>query len=168
MKHAYILASFFLASYSCADERVTDHAVLYYNDLSLISKNGTCILHSTASSKTTKIVLSLKPPCYFLRKQDGKELKHYSYPRRDADFVVLMFGNPLSEDKRKTWDLKEEDICGGSTQGLIIHNNAVRISKKTDIDTPKTYETPSHSRSTRESAATAPAFPTAPRSAPAH
>ena len=130
MKHAYILASFFLASYSCADERVTDHAVLYYNDLSLISKNGTCILHSTASSKTTKIVLSLKPPCYFLRKQDGKELKHYSYPRRDADFVVLMFGSPLNEDKRKTWNLMEEDICGGSTQGLIIHNNSVRLSKK--------------------------------------
>ena len=130
MKLLLILASFFLAACSFAGEKVTDHAVLHYNDLSLINKNGTCVLHSTASSKTTKIVLSLKPPCYFMRNPDGKELDHYSYPRRDADFVVIMFGNPLSEDKRKKWNLKEDAICGGSAQGLIIHNRAVRLSKE--------------------------------------
>ena len=130
MKWPLVLLSFFTMACSFAEERVTDHAVLHYNELSLISKNGTCVLHSTASSKTTKIVLSLKPPCYFMRNKADNKLDHYSYPRRDADFVVLMFGNPLSEDKRKKWNLKEEDICGGSTQGLIIHNNAVRLSKK--------------------------------------
>ena len=130
MKPFLILLSFFLAACSFAEERVTDHAVLHYNDLSLISKNGTCVLHSTASSKTTKIVLPIKPPCYFLRKPDGKELKYYSYPHQDADFVVIMFGSPLNDLDRKRWRLKEEEICGNSTQGLIIHNNAVRLSKK--------------------------------------
>lgn len=130
MRFFLALLSFFLASCSFAEEQITDHAVLYYNDLSLISKNGTCVLHSTASSKTTKIVLSLKPPCYFMRNKEDKELAHHPYPRRDADFVVIMFGNPLTDEQRKMFNVKDDAICGGSTQGLIIHNNNVRVSKK--------------------------------------
>lgn len=130
MKLLAFLFSFFLVSSCFADEVVTDHAVLYYNDLSLISKDGTCVLHSTASSKTTKFTLELKPPCYFLRHAKDKKLKHFSYPRLDADFVVIMFGNPLSDKKRKIWNLKDDRICGGVAQGMIILNNNVRISKK--------------------------------------
>lgn len=130
MKLFLAILSFVLASCSFAEGQVTDHAVLHYNDLSLVSANGKCEIHSTASSKTTKIILPLKPPCYFMRTKEGKELKHFSYPRRDADFVVIMFGNPLSKEARKIWNIKDEYICGGSAQGLIIHNNAVRVSKK--------------------------------------
>lgn len=125
-----ILVLLFFAADSFAEGQMTDQAVLYFNDLSLINANGKCELHSTASSKTTKIILPLKPPCYFMRNKEGKELKHFSYPRKDADFVVIMFGNPLSQEARKMWNIKDEYICGGSAQGLIIHNNAVRVSKK--------------------------------------
>jgi len=130
MKLSAILFLFFLASCSFADERVTDHAVLYYNDLSLISKNGTCVLQSIASSKSTRFVLALKPPCYFLRDGKTKKLSYYSYPRLDPDFVVIMIRNPLSDAERKIWDLKDNRICGGVAQGVIILNNNVRISKK--------------------------------------
>lgn len=117
---------------SCAhaEKSVTDHAVLYYNDLSLISKKGTCILHSKAASKTTKLTLSLDPPCYFLRDGDTDKLKYYSYSRLDADFVVIVFGNPLNADERKMWNLKGGRICGGVAQGVIILNNNIRISEK--------------------------------------
>ncbi|MCP4490258.1 MAG: hypothetical protein GY820_23505 [Gammaproteobacteria bacterium] len=130
MRFLAILFSFFLASCSFADKRVTDHAVLYYNDLSLISKNGTCVLYSTASSKTTKFTLKLKPPCYFVRYSRNDKLKQFSYPRLGADFVVIMFGNPLSDEKRKVWNLEDDDICGSVAQGMVILNNNVRISKR--------------------------------------
>jgi len=130
MKLVTILFSFFLVTCSFADERVTDHAILYYNDLSLISKNDACVLHSTTSSKTTKSTLKLKPPCYFLRDGKTKKIDYYPYPRLDADFVVIIFGNPLSDEKRKVWNLKDDDICGGAAQGMIVLNNNVRISKK--------------------------------------
>ena len=126
-----VLCSFFLAACSFAEEQMTDHAVLYYNDLSLISKGQTCVLRSTASAKTTELTLRLKPPCYFLRHKKDKTIKYYSYPRLDADFVVIMFGNPLSEEKRQVWNLEDNEICGSLAQGLIIKNNAVRVSKAT-------------------------------------
>ncbi len=130
MKLLAVLGSFFLVSCSFADERITDHAVLYYNDLTLISKNGTCVLQSIASSKTTKFTLQLKPPCYFLRDRKTKNLDYYTYPRLDADFVVIMFGNPISDEERKTRGLKKDDVCGSTAQGMIILNNNVRISEK--------------------------------------
>jgi len=130
MKLLAVFISFFLVSCSFADERITDHAILYYNDLTLISKNDTCILQSTASSKTTRFTLKLKPPCYFLRDKKTKKLDYYTYPRLDADFVVIMFGNPLGDEERKMWNLKDDRICGGVAQGMIILNNNVRISEK--------------------------------------
>lgn len=130
MKLLVILFSFFLMSCSFAEKHVTDHAVLYYNDLSLVSKNGSCVLSSIAASKTTEFTLNLNPPCYFLRDGDTDKLKYYTYPRLDADFVVIVFGNPLSDDERKTWNLKDDRICGGVAQGIIILNNDIRISEK--------------------------------------
>jgi len=133
MKLLTVFISFFLASCSFADESITDHAVLYYNDLTLISKNGSCVLQSIASSKTTEFTLQLKPPCYFVRQSKNKKLKHFAYPRLDADFVVIMFGNPISDEERKIRDLKNDDICGSAAQGMIILNNNVRISEKVSI-----------------------------------
>lgn len=130
MRLLTIVFSCFLATCSLAEERITDHAVLYYNNLSLISKNGNCVLHSTASSKTKKFTLKLKPPCYFLRDGKTKKIDYYSYPHMDADFVVIIFGDPLSPEDRKIWNLKDKQICGGVAQGVIILNNNVRISKK--------------------------------------
>ena len=130
MKLFFILFSFFLAACSFAKDRVTDHAVLYHNDLSLIDRNGTCVIRSVAPGKTTEISLRIKPPCYFVRHKGEKEPLRFTYPHRDADFVVIMFGTPLSDDERKMFDIKEGRICGSATQGLIIHNNAVRVSKK--------------------------------------
>jgi len=130
MKLSAVLVSFFLAACSFADERITDHAVLHYNDLTLTSKNDACVLQSIASSKTTEFTLQLKPPCYFVRQSKNKELKYFTYPRLDADFVVIMFGNPVSDEERRIRGLKDDDVCGSAAQGMIILNNNVRISEK--------------------------------------
>lgn len=130
MKLFFIPFLFFFAACSFAKDGVTDHAVLYHNDLSLIDRNGTCVIRSVAPGKTTEISLRIKPPCYFMRHKEDKKLQYYAYPRLEADFVIIMFGNPLSADERKMFGIKEDKICGSSTEGLIIFNNDIRISRK--------------------------------------
>ena len=128
MKPVVIALLLFLSACVFAEDKVTDHAVLYYNELSLLDENGSCVLHSIAPGKTTRFVLGPEPPCYFVRYK-GK-LEYFTYPRLDADFVVIMFGTPFSDEDKKVWEIRDNDICGKSAQALIIKNNVVQVTEK--------------------------------------
>jgi hypothetical protein len=96
---------------------ITDSAEIQHYELTLTNENGTCKLNYHNSSGPQQRVMSPKSPCYFLRRGEAKP-QSFSYPDVGVDAVLIVVGQPLDDDKRKTWNLSEEWICGEEIPGL--------------------------------------------------
>ena len=66
-------------------------------------------------------------PCFFLRR--GGKVQNFAYSDVKADFVVIIAGTELSDAKRKTWNLKQGEVCGEAAQAVLQTAGQVRTSK---------------------------------------
>jgi len=124
MKLFQIIALFIIQSCTYAQGKILDQAVVLSNEFTIELKNNECYL----KSKNISNVLSVKPPCYFLR--SNGVIEQHSYTDIKVNSVFIVIGTPISMGTRKEWGLAKKDICGSDAQGILIKNNKVEISNK--------------------------------------
>lgn len=124
MKIFQIAVLLLIQSCTYAQETISDQVVVLNSEFKIKLKNNKCHLISKDINK----VLSIKPPCYFLR--SSGVIEQHSYADVKVDSVFMIIGTPVSKETRKEWGLKEGIECGSDAQGVLIKNNKVEISNK--------------------------------------
>ena len=91
--------------------------------LQILAKEKVCVLRAGPKD----FPLQLTAPCFVLR----REGKVQSFPYRDVnlDFVVIVAGTAVSDAHRKTWNLREGELCGAQSQAVLGGRSGVRLSK---------------------------------------
>lgn len=102
---------------------VADQTEVNRINLQILNSGDTCTLRAGGAA----ILLQPKAPCFFLRR--GGKVQTYAYSDVNTDFVVIIGGTALSDDKRKTWNLKQGEVCGEAAQAVLRKNGEVRPTK---------------------------------------
>jgi len=113
---------------NATNDGITDKAEIMNYKLTLKNINDKCLLESN-NNKKIKYLLKMKPPCYFLRKQD-KSIQTFEYNDVYIKATVLIIGDLISNEKRKKWNLDKKNICGESRQAILIKQAGLNISEK--------------------------------------
>ncbi len=108
---------------------ISDQAELISYNLTLKNKENACLLESSYKGTKNTYVLKVKPPCYFMRKEDNK-IQSFEYKDVNIKATILVLGNLVSDEKRKKWNLDEKTICGESRQAILIKPSGLSLSKK--------------------------------------
>ncbi len=123
-----------LACTSCnagnSSKNVTDRALVSGYTLVLSKSNSDCELH--IEYKNEKKMYPLKPtaPCYFLRR-DNKKPQSVAYKDVNVLNTLVVVGSPISQEKRKNWNIDSKMICGELGQGVLIKKTGLEVTSKT-------------------------------------
>ncbi|VAW58418.1 hypothetical protein MNBD_GAMMA08-203 [hydrothermal vent metagenome] len=122
----------FLLSTGCnaSSSNISDKTEILNYKLILKNKNNTCLLNSNYKKTIKTFILKIKPPCYFIRKENNN-LQHFEYKEVNVKAVILVLGNPISDRKRRKWNLDEKIICGESRQAILLKPSELIVSEKT-------------------------------------
>jgi len=122
---------FILACASCnAGNDITDNAVVSGYKLILVQSNNSCQLLVENKNKKHTYPLLPKPPCYFLRR--GSEVpQSVAYKDMQVLNTLIVLGSPVSQDKRKKWNIDSDMFCGELAQGVLIKNTGLELTRKT-------------------------------------
>lgn len=109
---------------------ITDEAVVGSHKLTLIESNNSCKLHVENKNKKNTYSLLPKAPCYFLRR--GSEVpQSVAYEDVQVLSTLIVLGSPISQDKRKKWNIDSNMICGELAQGVLIKKTGLEVTSKT-------------------------------------
>jgi len=109
---------------------ITDKAVVSGHKLMLVESNNSCQLHVENKNKKHTYPLLPKAPCYFLRR--GSEVpQSVAYEDVQVLNALIVIGSPISQDKRKKWNIDSDMVCGELAQGVLIKNTGLEITSKT-------------------------------------
>lgn len=125
-------AAIFLLSAGCQAEpnNISDEVNLNEYKIQLVNSASSCLLMTKKDQITNKIELALQPPCYFARKNNS-ELLNFSYPAQNLEAIVIVIGDPISDEKRKKWNLDKSLICGEKRQALYLSQGNISTSSTT-------------------------------------
>jgi hypothetical protein len=128
----FISATISFSSGGCSadDNRVTDKAVVENYELVLTSSQTKCFLDGKSSDTSYSKVLKIKPPCYFLRKENKKP-QSFSYSDVGIISTLIVVGAPISNEKREKWNVDENEMCGESRQAILLKNSGLAVTEKT-------------------------------------
>jgi len=120
-----------IISLSCnVDNDITDKTVVSGHKLILVKFNNSCQLHVENKIKKHTYPLLPKAPCYFLRR--GSEVpQSVTYADVQVLNALIVIGSPISQDKRKKWNIDSDMFCGELAQGVLIKNTGLEITSKT-------------------------------------
>lgn len=110
---------------------VTDTAKLNNVLLELVNKDGTGELRIKDNHKY-KISGKIKitPPCYFYRWEANK-IGDFKYPDANVDNTLVIIGDILTEDEKKSYDsYGVNEIWGNKAQGIILKNDSIIITNR--------------------------------------
>lgn len=126
------LLSASVISSSCAanSDNTTDHAKIDGHSLTLKTSGAFCVLDIDDGDTIESKTLSVKPPCYFLRR-DSEEPQSYSYNDVGILSTMIVIDSQISDEKRKKWGLSEKSICGENRQGVLVKESGVVVTEKT-------------------------------------
>ncbi len=110
-------------------EEISDSAAIQDYKLSLMPRDNSCVLNYQNFSESGKVDFTLKPPCYFLRRESS-EPQRFSYQDAGVKTVIIVVGTPINEETMKAWNLSDDLVCGGEIQGIIIKENGIKLSSK--------------------------------------
>lgn len=109
---------------------ITDKAEVSGHKLTLIESNNNCKLHVENKNKKNTYSLLPKAPCYFLRR--GSEVpQSVAYGDIQVLSTLIVLGSPISQDKRKKWNIDSNMICGELAQGVLIKKTGLEVTSKT-------------------------------------
>ena len=126
---AICLIFFLSASCNASGDSVSDKTKILNYSLVLKSTGNSCLLDSNYKGMNKTYNLKIKPPCYFIR-QENHKLQYFGYNDININAVVLVLGNPVSDKKRRKWNLEKNMVCGESRQAIIIKPSGLIISEK--------------------------------------
>jgi hypothetical protein len=131
LSYIFLLILFLLSS-SCnaSGDNISDQAEIMNYKLTLENKKNTCRLKISYKETKKTYILKIKPPCYFIRKEDNN-LQSFEYKEVNIKATILVLGNPISDKKRKKWNLDKKTICGESRQAILIKPSGLNVSDKT-------------------------------------
>jgi len=122
-------AIFCFICYSCsAENKIMDSTTIDNIKLVITESNGVCYLEYTADKKQV-IALQPNPPCYFVRR-GGDKVISFTYADVNVLSALLVVGTPISEQKRKEWNLGATEYCGEKGQGILISKSGIHVSTR--------------------------------------
>ena len=131
LSYIFLLILLFLSSgCNASGNDISDQAEIMNYKLILKNKENTCLLESNYKEAKKTYILKIEPPCYFIRKEDNN-LQSFEYKEVNIMATILVLGNPVSDKKRKKWNLDKKAICGESRQAILIKSSGLNVSNKT-------------------------------------
>jgi len=131
LSYIFLLTLLLLSSgCNAAGDNISDQTEIMNYKLILKNKENTCLLESNYKEAKKTYILKIKPPCYFIRKEDNN-LQSFEYKEANIKATILVLGNPISDKKRKKWNLDKKTICGESRQAILIKPSGLNVSDKT-------------------------------------
>lgn len=124
-----ILTAFICASCSAGDNEVSDQANIKGYDLVLRASQGLCYLDSKIGGMATSTRLKIDPPCYFLR-QGSIQPQSFSYEDAGILSTIIMIGSPITDEKRKKWNIGDNDKCGEGRQAILFKKSGMAVTEK--------------------------------------
>jgi hypothetical protein len=111
-------------------DAITDTATAAGHKLEIVTRDGRCVLHAVGSSGATQdLQLAPQPPCHFLRLPGSDAPRSLSYADVNTEAVLIVSGTPASENTRRTWGLEPGLVCGEESQGVLVRNGAVLVTR---------------------------------------
>ncbi len=118
------------SSCNAGNENITDKAVVSGYKLMLEESKNSCKLHVEYKEKKNTFSLLPKAPCYFLRR-GSEHPQSVSYKDVQVLNTLIVIGSPVSQNKRKKWNIVSDMFCGELAQGILIKNTGFEITDKT-------------------------------------
>jgi hypothetical protein len=122
----YIFATFILI-FCAIDLYAADCGVVFLGwNLNIIEKEDACMLIASNGLSDYEMVLAPTPPCEFASYGEPRktQYKHFNDPNNQT--VLIAFGTPYKDELPANWPKK---FCGTESQGVLITDNSVRLSK---------------------------------------
>lgn len=113
---------------SCnAGNDITDKATVSGHKLILVKSSNNCKL--LVENKKNSYPLLPKAPCYFLRR--GSETpQSVTYEDVQVLNILIVIGSPISQSKRKKWNIENDMFCGELAQGVLIKSTGLELTSK--------------------------------------
>jgi hypothetical protein len=108
----------------------TDQVSIEGHAISLVNTNGACVLEYNANGISRSIEMVPKPPCHFLRGENGRP-QSYAYKDVGVNATLIVAGTPISDATCTDWSLNEQDVCGEEAQGVLVTERGVKVTDKT-------------------------------------
>lgn len=121
-----VVAIFSLIVCPIASFAADSNVVLAGWNLNLINKGNVCILTAGNSKSTHEMVLVPTPPCEFSFHGEPKKAQYMHFDEPADQTVFIIFGTPYGGELPASWP---NIYCGTESQGILITDNAVRLSK---------------------------------------
>jgi hypothetical protein len=104
---------------------VTDAATAGSISVEILSRGGQCVLRTGGK----ELPLAPKPPCYFVRAPGKETAWSFAYKDVDVTATLIVIGTPATENTRKTWNLAPNVVCGEESQGVVVRDGAVAVTR---------------------------------------
>ena len=126
MKHTMILLGFFLGACSTTGaEDASDEVRVLETNLGLIESEGKAFITAKGALGSWRKELKLKPPCYFLRRDEV--FQYYVYPSLNVDAVFIIVGDLIDPKRHVEGDVPKRALCGEKSQAVLVKNGVVQV-----------------------------------------
>jgi hypothetical protein len=96
---------------------------------SLKEEAGRCVVTFTGAQHSGRLTMAPEPPCEFVRDESGA-LKSFKYDDVGMAAVVIVTGNPITDEDRRTWKASAGLFCGKAAQALLARPEGVLVSEE--------------------------------------
>ncbi|EIK43811.1 hypothetical protein O59_003691 [Cellvibrio sp. BR] len=126
-KASCLLLALLCAGCQADEANIIDKTTIAGYELQIVIDKTNCKLLSTKDGEQKTTPLNVKPPCHFIRRDNGETQQH-AYPDKSIQALVLIVGTSISEEKRQKWNLEKGLVCGEQRQAIFITANEINVS----------------------------------------